>query len=62
MNKITKLQNYSGFPNNLSPTVVVTTEDPEWENAYKNWIAGKNPTDSIEWKKGVFAIFVDTRL
>jgi hypothetical protein len=53
---ITVLQNASNFPGNPIPTIVIKKGDDEWEQAYKNWLIGKNPTDSEEWKKGVFAV------
>jgi hypothetical protein len=39
------------------PTIEITIDDPDWEEAYDNWIQGKPPTDSKEWKKGVIAHF-----
>jgi hypothetical protein len=39
---------------NSEHTIRITEEDPEWTQAYTNWKAGKNPTDSKEWKKGIF--------
>jgi hypothetical protein len=39
------------------PTIIVVPTDAEWKEAYSNWIKGKNPTDSPEWKKGVFLTF-----
>ncbi len=37
-------------------TICITKGDPEWDEAYANWIKGKNPTDSKEWKKGVVVL------
>lgn len=54
---ITKLQNSSNFPGNTKPTIVIDINDENWKEAYANWLSGKNPTDSIEWKKGVFALY-----
>lgn len=53
---IYKLQNVSSFPGNPLPTISIEIGQPEWEDALKSWKSGKNPTDSSEWKKGVFAI------
>ena len=36
-----------------TPTIIITTNDPGWKEAYLRWISGKNPTDSPEWKKAV---------
>ena len=49
--KIVKLQNHP-----LDPTIVISKGDPEWEAAYQEWTNGKNPTNAIDWKKGVFAL------
>lgn len=56
-NTISKLSNASAFPGNPDPTIVIKKGDPEWDEAYQNWISGKNPTNSVEWKKGVFGSF-----
>jgi len=53
--KIIKFQNTSGWSENNVPTIVITKNHPEWKEIYQNWINGKNPTNSKEWKKGVFA-------
>jgi hypothetical protein len=36
------------------PTICITSTDDGWDKAYKQWLQGKNPTDSKEWSKGVF--------
>ena len=54
--RIVTLQN---SPSKEEPTIKIVLGDLEWQDAYKNWIAGENPTDSLEWKKGVFAITTD---
>lgn len=59
--KISTLQNTSSFSDE-KPTIVIQKHTPEWDNAYQNWIIGKNPTDSPEWKKGVFATFVESNI
>lgn len=56
--EINKLQNQSDFPGNPKPTIVISVNDTQWNDAYKNWLAGKNPTDSKEWKM-VFACFTE---
>jgi len=38
------------------PTIIVAKGDKEWEEAFAKWLKGGNPTDSKEWKKGVFAL------
>lgn len=44
-----------GAVNVQNPITIELREDaPEWEDAHKRWITGKNPTDSAEWKRGVF--------
>ena len=52
--RLIKLQN---CPSIESPTICIHIEDEEWVEAYENWLDGKHPTNSPEWKKGVFAIF-----
>jgi len=37
------------------PTIKITKDDSGWEEAFKNWLEGKPPTDSQEWKKGIVA-------
>lgn len=55
-NKIKSLQNKSDWDEE-KPTIIIKPTDPEWEEAYQNWINGKNPTSSPEWKKGVILTF-----
>lgn len=50
------LQNKSGWDKE-KPTIIINANSPEWEQAYKNWLDGKNPTDSPLWKEGVFMTF-----
>lgn len=50
---IYKLQN---TPNSEIPTISIQQGDPQWEEAINNWQNMKNPTNSPEWKKGVFAL------
>jgi len=56
------LQNISGFQKESSPTIRLVEGDVGWEEAYQNWIKNKNPTNSSEWKKGVFLLFEDYEL
>jgi hypothetical protein len=35
-------------------TIRIEEGSPEWDEAYRNWMNGKNPTASPEWKTGVF--------
>jgi hypothetical protein len=53
--KITGLQNTSPYHGNPSPTIIISEGEEGWEEAYKNWLSGKSPTNSKEWKKGVVA-------
>jgi hypothetical protein len=55
MIKIVALQNVSDWAEEI-PTIKITIFDAGWSEAFENWKKGKNPTDSLEWKKGVFAI------
>ena len=50
---VCKFQNASGP--DAKPTIVIDETHPEWEEILERWKDGKNPTDSKEWKKGVFA-------
>ena len=50
------LQNCSDWFNVL-PTICITPNQPEWTQAYSNWLNGQNPTPSPEWKKGVYLTF-----
>jgi hypothetical protein len=34
--------------------IVIAENDPQWNEAYSNWISGKNPTADPRWKLGVF--------
>lgn len=61
-NQVIILQNTSSMlstndPKYQNPTIVITNEDDVWEKAINSWENGKNPTDSLEWSKGVFAVF-----
>ena len=40
-------------------SIVIKGSDPGWEEAYTNWINNENPTNSPEWKKGVFLGYMD---
>ena len=51
---ICKFQNCSEYSEEI-PGIVITEDDPGWDEALKNWKQGKNPTDSKLWKKGVIA-------
>lgn len=41
------------------PSIAIKPTDAQWLAAYKAWLAGENPTDSAEWKKGVFLVYVN---
>ena len=51
---ITKIQNIPTWDIG-EPTIKIIASDGNFNSAYMNWVSGKNPTDSPEWKKGVFA-------
>ena len=34
------------------PTISIDENDPSWAEAMNNWLVGKSPTNSTEWKKG----------
>ncbi|KKN91173.1 hypothetical protein LCGC14_0220390 [marine sediment metagenome] len=53
--EVYKIQNTSDW-SGQKPTVIITENDPGWEEAHARWLDMKNPTDSPEWKKGVIAI------
>ena len=53
---LTALQNVSNLSGDI-PTIKIVENDLNWEVALALWKTGKPPTDSLEWKKGVFAIF-----
>ena len=50
------LQNTSWFSNDI-PTIRIEEGEPEWKAAHDRWLVGKNPTDSTDWRKGVFLHF-----
>ena len=52
--KVYKFQNQSDYSDTDSSIVISDTDD-NWDEAYSNWVSGKNPTDDKEWKLGVFA-------
>ena len=55
------LKNYHwDEPEEGKPIIKITVDDPEWETAYKNWIEGKNPTDSLKWGRTVVADYRST--
>ena len=39
-----------------NPTIIIKKGDELWDEAFANWISGKNPTDDPNWKNGVYAI------
>lgn len=62
--KPAKLQNtptQDAYGNPFHPTIVITEEDSLWKEAFESWKNGKNPTNSKEWKKGVFLIFAEKK-
>ncbi len=53
---VVRIQNTSDW-DEVTPTISVQKGDPNWDESYKNWLDGKNPTNSSEWKKGIFGCF-----
>ncbi len=53
--QIYKFQNVSSFSNE-KPTIEIDDSHPNWLAIFHDWKMGKNPTDSNEWKKGIFAL------
>lgn len=51
------LSNASKLYGGNKPTIQIVEGTPEWDQAYKNWLQNKTPTDSPEWKLGVFLSF-----
>lgn len=43
-------------------TIQIVEGEPGWEQAYALWIANKNPTDSPEWKKGVYLGIIEVEI
>lgn len=37
-------------------TIEIHEDFPDWEAAHAAWLSGKPPTNSPEWKKGVFMV------
>jgi hypothetical protein len=42
---------------NETATIRITSTDLNWEAAYNNWIVGKDPTFSAEWRKGIIFFY-----
>jgi hypothetical protein len=40
-----------------NPTIKIVEGDLNWQEAYNNWLRGKNPTSADDWKLGVFLHF-----
>lgn len=53
------LANSSSFPGNKPPTIQIFITDENWDTAFSNYLSGKVPTESIEWKCGVFLWFLE---
>lgn len=53
--KIYQLQNASGW-DDAKPTIIINEHDNDWDKCYEDWKTGKDPTNSPEWSKGVFAL------
>jgi len=54
--QISALQNVSNWSGE-EPSIKISVGDSDWNEALSNWRAGKNPTNSPEWKKAVVATF-----
>lgn len=50
------LKNYAGSHSSVPIALTYREGTPEWNDAYANYIVGKNPTDHPAWKNGVFLI------
>lgn len=48
------LKNYAGSQSTVPVALTYREGTPEWNDAYANYIVGKNPTDHPAWKNGVF--------
>ena len=46
-------------PFNKYSTIVIVESDEEWSAAHASWVSGKNPTESPEWKKGVYLGWIE---
>jgi len=42
---------------NVPPSIRIAEGEVGWTEAYNNWLHNKNPTDSPDWKRGVFLHF-----
>lgn len=52
------LQNTSWIANPpQQPTIQIVEGEKTWAEAYSNWLDGKPPTNSPEWKNGIFLHF-----
>ena len=51
--RVNKFQDVPSFTGE-EPSIVVTDSDPNWDECYKRWLSGLNPTDSKLWDKGVY--------
>jgi hypothetical protein len=49
---------FKNYPFNLVSTakvpIVIKEGEPEWEDAWKNYLAGKPPNDNPAWKEGIY--------
>lgn len=50
------LQNKSDWDKD-KPTICIEPNNPIWPTALNNWVNGLTPTDSKEWKSGVYMTF-----
>lgn len=50
------LQNTSNFSEE-TPTIIITTNHPNWKEIVRNWKQGIYPTNDSKWAKGIFAIY-----
>jgi hypothetical protein len=47
----------SALENACKASIEIKESDDDWESAYKNWLNGKPPTNSLDWKSGTFLTF-----
>ena len=61
MYKPSKLQNAGSWTGD-EPTIIISSTDAGWDEAYGKWSKGQNPTNSPDWKKGVFLCFEEVKV
>lgn len=54
-----RLKVLKNSPYQAPPTIRIVEGEPEWDAAYKAWIAGRNPTADPAWKEGVYFSYME---